>query len=121
MHGRLLDCAMEFTQHPVVVSQAQLSRLALLELQEALQPALTPNLRWLAELDVTCAMAEVSCDKCFVRPNLTDANTLKIIKGVLVHADNSLDVFGYTRIQDHICFYRLASTSSCNGGLLSSK
>jgi len=38
-----------------VAMQAQLSRVALLELHIELQAVLTPNLRWLAELDVTCA------------------------------------------------------------------
>lgn len=68
------------------VLQAQLSRVALLELQSELQAVLTPNLRWLAELDVTCAMAEVSSEKCFVRPTLTSSNVLKIIKGGFVHS-----------------------------------
>lgn len=67
-----------------VAMQAQLSRVALLELHIELQAVLTPNLRWLAELDVTCAMAEVSSEKCFIRPTLTHSNILKIIKGGFV-------------------------------------
>lgn len=61
--------------------QAQLARVALLEVQQELHAALTPHHRWLAELDVTCAMAEVSCEKCFVRPVLTTSNMLSIVKG----------------------------------------
>eukprot|EP00892_Ulva_mutabilis_P006562 jgi/Ulvmu1/4278/UM198_0002.1 len=68
-------------EEKVLTYEAQLARVALLEIQDELRDALTPNQRWLAELDVTCAMAEVCNEKCFVRPVLTSSNTLNIVKG----------------------------------------
>lgn len=61
--------------------QQQLSRLALLQVQEELQKAMLLNTRWLAELDVVISLATVCAEHHFVRPLLSNDNHLKIVKG----------------------------------------
>lgn len=61
--------------------QQQLSRLALLQVQEELHKAMLLNIRWLAELDVVISLATVCSEHHFVRPMLTSDNRLKIVKG----------------------------------------
>lgn len=61
--------------------QQQLSRLALLQVQDELKRVMLLNNRWLAELDVVISLATVSAEHRFVRPVLSTDNHLKIIKG----------------------------------------
>ena len=63
---------------------AELANGALHELLDALVEEVQPSLKWLAELDVTIALAEVSEQHSFSRPVLTEENVLRIDKGARV-------------------------------------
>lgn len=65
--------------------QAQLAKGALLELLDAMEEEVQPRLQWLAELDVTISLAEVSEQHGFCRPDLTEENVLEITKGTTIH------------------------------------
>jgi DNA mismatch repair ATPase MutS len=61
--------------------QAQLVKGALSELADAMHEEVQPHLNWLAELDVTIALAEVSAQQNFCKPKVTEDNILSISKG----------------------------------------
>jgi DNA mismatch repair ATPase MutS len=69
------------TEYRCYGMQAQLAKRALLKLLDAMEEEVQPRLQWLAELDVTISLAEVSEQHCFCRPDLTDENVLQITKG----------------------------------------
>ena len=66
----------------------ELAKDALTELADAMAAEVQPSIQWLAELDVTSALAEVAQQHGFSKPELVEESVLEIDKGVQCHGED---------------------------------
>lgn len=66
---------------PAYGLQVELAKAALTELADAVAAEVQPSLRWLAELDVTAALAEVAEQHGLTKPEVVSESVLEIEKG----------------------------------------
>jgi DNA mismatch repair ATPase MutS len=97
VHLRTYHRTYALPNHLAAVAQAELAKAALVELADAIAQEVQPCLKWLAELDVTTSLAEVSELNSFTKPELTEENILHIDKGAVETSYDALSVAKYPK------------------------